>query len=569
MKIKEAIETGHDLLINKSRDEGATWLITSMFFLYWLLVPDSVFLVASRKEDLVDKAGNRDCLFYRFLYLNQTLPSWCQVPNAIKTHLHFENPNNGSLITGESTNISFGAGTRALAVMLDEFGRVDANTAQSIRETVSDVSPCVIYNSTHFFGRGHPFAKVLYSGKVPVIWLPWYRNPVKNPGLYRSPDLNRLEILDIDYYKYYYPKIDWKPEMTHSDLETDMLLSYPEIEISFKAVGDNKLRAPWYDSEEDRRDPRDMAQNVDMNPIGSGDCFFDPEQCLTIRQKFVKEPKYKGEVEYEVSSTTKITDVKFHIDAGRKCFKWWGELRDGRPPQEHNYIVACDISMGVGASNSVAGVYDVNLGEKVGMFVSPDVGVEEFADQAIAICYWAGGANGKPFLVWEANGPGGAFGKRVRWHNYYSVFTMRMERHKQRIKQSKFGWYSNREAKYDLLLELRIALSAGLRNVPGVKKLIVHDDATVTEYEDYIFYESGELGLSTCLDESSGAKSAHGDRVIPDGLFILALTDQPKASLKESAMIMEGSLAWRRQRFLDEQKRQLENSPWLVGGVNG
>jgi len=399
---------------------------------------------------------------------------------------------------------------------------------------------------------------------VPVIWLPWYRNPVKNRGLYRSTDLNKLEIIDIDYYKYYYPKIKWKREMLHSELEQNMLLSYPEVDISFLAVGDNKYRSPWYDDEEARRDPRDMAQNIDMNPVGSGDCFFDPDECLRIRQKFVREPTYTGEVDYELHPKSKITNVKFKSNAGRNRFSWWGDLPQGRPVQQHNYIVACDISMGTGASNSVAGVYDVDTHEKVGMFVSPDVGVEEFADQVIALCYWCGGASGKPFLIWEANGPGGAFGKRIRWHQYVSVFTMRAERHKQRRKQSKFGWYSNREAKYDLLLELRIALSAGLRGTPGVKRLVVFDDSTITEYEDYIFYDSGDLGLSTCLDETSGARSAHGDRVIADGLFVLALSDQPRAAHAERVGVIEGSLAWRRRKHFDELHKKKDSGPWLV-----
>jgi len=176
LAIKEAIDEQKDLLINKSREEGASWIVAAMFFLYWLLVPDSLFLVASRKEELV---GNRNCLFYRFLYLNNTLPDWLKVKNALKTHLHYENPNNGSTIDGESTNPNLGAGLRALAVMLDEFGRVEHSVAQSIRETISDVTGCAIYNSTHWYGRGHPFAKLLYSGKLEVVELPWYKNPAK------------------------------------------------------------------------------------------------------------------------------------------------------------------------------------------------------------------------------------------------------------------------------------------------------------------------------------------------------------------------------------------------------
>jgi len=447
--------------------------------------------------------------------------------------------------------------------MLDEFGRVDHNLAQAIRETVSDVTPCCIYNSTHFYGRGHPFAKLLFSGKVKVIWMPWYKNPEKRVGIYRSPDINELEIIDKKYYEKILPKINWRNRFKYSEVEKNLLLHYPETNVNFIADGTDKFRSPWYDREEARRDPRDMAQNIDMNPIGAGDCFFDPDECMLIRQKFVKEPTYKGEIEYEFHKKYKISDVKFVPQAGHKRFSWWGELVLGRPIQHHNYIVACDIAMGTGASNSVAGIYNVNTHEKVGLFVSPNVGIDEFADQVIAICYWVGGASHRPFLIWESNGPGGSFGKRILWHGYSAVFTMRDERHKARRRQKAYGWNSNRQRKYDMLLELRIALSNALKKRDATKKLTVYDEQTVIEYEDYIFYENGELGLSTSMDETTGAKSAHGDRVIADGLFILALADQPKAALREKAKSFEGSMAHR--RMLRKRQEKKYDSPWLMG----
>jgi len=571
LAIKEAIDNGHDLLINKSRDEGATWIVTSMFFLYWLLVPDSIFLVASRKEDLVDKAGNRDCLFYRFIYLNNALPDWLKVHNAIKTHLHWENPNNGSTIAGESTNPNLGAGGRALAIMLDEFGRVDHSTAQAIRETVSDVSPCNIYNSTHFYGRGHPFAKLLYSRKVPVISLPWYDNPDKNSGLYKSPDLNKIKLLD-NYYHEKYPFVfeEGKTEFIQSEVEKDLIVKYPAADITFKADGENLFRAPWYDHECDRRDDRDIAQNLDMNPVGAGDMFFDPETLQRIRQSDIREPDYTGEVEYDLiqyggyREGSGLTNIKFVPKAGRNRLRWWGKLPKNRPIQEHNYVVACDISLGVGASNSVASIYDVNTYEKVGTFVSPDLPPESFADQVIAICHWIGGSSKRPYLVWEANGPGGSFDKRVKYHGYSFVYFHRQERSVSRNRGQKRGWYSNRESKYDLLLELRIALAAGINPNSVGRKLIVHEEASLTEYEDYLFYENGDIGLSTCMDDTSGARAAHGDRVIPDGMFVLCQSEQRKAAVKEKAKIYEGSMAHRRLMHSEHLNKDRGGSKWLL-----
>jgi len=228
--------------------------------------------------------------------------------------------------------------------------------------------------------------------------------------------------------------------MKYSDLETDLLLVAPDAtDIGFVADGEGKLRSPWYDKECKRRDPRDIASNLDMNPAGAGEMFFNPDLLLLINQTTVREPDYEGEVEY-VLRDRRLSGIRFRQNAGRNRFKWWGPLRKGRPIQEHNYIVAADISLGVGASNSVAAVYDVNTSEKCGMFVSPDVPPEEFADQVVAICHWVGGATHRPFLIWEANGPGGSFDKRVSILGYSFVYISRRERGRRKVKLNRRGW---------------------------------------------------------------------------------------------------------------------------------
>jgi hypothetical protein len=101
-----------------------------------------------------------------------------------------------------------------------------------------------------------------------------------------------------------------------------------------------------------------------------------------------------------------------------------------------------------------------------------------------------------------------------------------------------------------------MALSEGLKSKPTHKALIVYDEATVGEYEDYIFYENGNIGLSTCVDEDTGARSAHGDRVIIDGMAVLAMSEQPKATLTLGRMVKEGSLAQRRRAKKKQQEEE-------------
>ena len=573
-ELKRAIDEGHDLLIEKSREEGATELIAKMFVLYFVLVPETLFLCGSRKEEYVDAStqisgdrvtGSPRCIFHKILYGLARLPAWMR-PALSKSHMHLENVDNYSVIDGEATNENFGAGDRRTAVLLDEFGRVEHKLAQNIADSINDVTDCVIYNSTHWYGRAHPFYKIRRSGRVKVITMPWWKNPEKNVGLYRSPDLNKIEILDLDYYRKNFPGcFDHLKEgeiFELSKLEVDLFSKGKLPDVVFIADGSDKYRSLWYDREEKRRSPRDMAQNVDMNAIGAGAMFFDEAVLQRIREERVRKPDYTGEIKFKYDKNGKIAAPMFVKNAPPNRFKWWGKLIQGRPDQSHNYVVAADISLGTGASNSVAGVYDVNTSEKVGVFATPNLPPEEFCDYCIALCYWVGGRTRRPYLIWEANGPGGSFDKRRRFHGYNFFYVNTKERLRNRKKTRQPGWYSTRTSKYDLLLELRIALAAGFREIEMPKKLIIYDEDSLKEYEDYTFAENGDIGLAAFKDDETGARTSHGDRVIADGLAVLAMSDQHKAAIRLLSKDYS-TLAYRRFLAEKEKEKERENSPWL------
>jgi hypothetical protein len=563
--LKDAITNGHDLVIDKSRDEGATELITKFFTLYWLLVPETTFLMGSRKEEFVEKTGDHKTLFYKIIYALDHLPYWMNnLYIAEKTFRHLRNMKNYASIDGEATNENFGAGDRRTAVLVDELGRIEYKIAQCTIENLSDTSNCNIFNSTHFYGAAHPYNKLLKAGKMPVVVLPWERNPVKNEGIYKSASAGIIEIKDVDYYKNLYPKVfrQVKPmqPLQLKYITERMKANYPDAEWKFIADGgssnDGGWRSVWYDNEEQRRSSRrDMAQNVDRDPIGSGDMFFDPAVLRRIRTDFIRPPAFKGEITYKLlpDGILDKPSITLELDSGKNRLLWWGKLIKGRPDQNHNYVVACDISLGSGASNSVAGIYDVNTCEKIGMWVCPNTPPEEFADQTVAICTWVGGMSRVPFLIWESNGPGNSFEKRIVKQGYNFVYLRKDERARRKKRQNQRGWHSSKNTKYDLLLELRIALAEGIKNNKSKhKKLIIYDDAgtgrgTIGEYEDYIYSETGDPILSSQIDESSGARSAHGDRVIPDGLFVLAISDQRAGFTTNKKVAREGSLAFRRK----------------------
>ena len=173
------ITEGRDLLGDKSRDMGFTWLALYTFGWFWWAEAMSALQVISWKEDLVDKAGSPDCLFWKLDFALSHLPLWVHDPaETERSHLHLGNLRNGSTIDGESTSENAARAGRRLAIMVDEFASAP-NAAQLLAAT-ADNSPCRIFISTPKGAgefdqggklRGNAFAALRFSGKLDVVTL--------------------------------------------------------------------------------------------------------------------------------------------------------------------------------------------------------------------------------------------------------------------------------------------------------------------------------------------------------------------------------------------------------------
>ncbi len=572
--LKDGIDNGKNKLIDKSREVGATWIVLGTYFWYWLTQPESQFLVSSRKEEYVDKRGDHKTLFAKLMYLYDHLPNWIQ-PKKDKTHMHLMNEDNLSVIDGESTNPDLGAGDRRLSIMCDEFARVDHGDAQSIADTLSDTTDCIIYNSTHT-NKGHPYAKLRYGKKIEVIIMPWWEHPMKRTGLYTSPSLNKIILHDVDYWRKQhgdlFDGIEQGVEFSPTDAETSALISGEEHAL-FVADGSGKWRSPYYDKEERRRSARDVAQNLDMNPIGSGDAVFDLPDLQRMRTDYIKAPDYKGEVEYKLDvERSKIRDFRWVAKSGHQRLSWWGNLvkdrqtGNYRPDQSHNYIVGCDISMGAGSSNSVASIYDCNTNRKVGSWVDALTAPTRFTEQVVALCLWVGGCTPqKPFLIFEANGVGVVFDKRLWALGYDFVYHQRDEKKVYRPRSGGTrGWHSSADAKQTLIYLYREALSLTFRGEKDAdgRQFINPDELAIAEAEDYIFLGGSKIGPSSSQSEDSGAIATHGDRVIADALTCLGRSDQPAAASQQARVVETSSFAYRRQLYVDQNRHSEDEKRW-------
>ena len=196
LKFKAAIDGGYDIIADKSRDEGATFLNIGLGVLYFLIQDYFRMLMGSRVENLVDKAtgirkgmvvGFERCLFYKLLFLINELPEYLK-PNIDKSHMFLQNLDNGSAFEGETTNAGFGKGSRARVILVDEAAQIDPTLAQLIFENIMATSNCCILNSTQGpWGSAHPYDKILKLNKTKIVILDWADNPIKNPGMYSTP----------------------------------------------------------------------------------------------------------------------------------------------------------------------------------------------------------------------------------------------------------------------------------------------------------------------------------------------------------------------------------------------
>lgn len=188
--IVKAIRDGDDLFIDKTREMGVTYTILAVFIWFWLYEPASNFLIGSRKEDYVDNrrggtTGNKEeSLFGKIDYMLSRLPTF-MLPEKWNRDRHFTymslvNPDNGNVISGESSNPNFSRGGRQRAIFLDEFAFWDEGHA--VWGATADTTNCRIVATTP--GQKPSKAKRLRFGKdgekIKIITLNYQLDPRKN-----------------------------------------------------------------------------------------------------------------------------------------------------------------------------------------------------------------------------------------------------------------------------------------------------------------------------------------------------------------------------------------------------
>ncbi len=528
LDIVDHILTGQDLLIEKSRAAGASWLILIAYKWLWTFYDMQSFRLVSRDENLVDKTEDPDCLFWKLLFIIKHEPDYImQESNYTKTHLHLRNRLNGSVINGNSTTGDVARGGRCSSMMLDEFASVPQG--YEILKATFPVTNCRIFNSTPK-GTANAFYDIGYKTETTRLRFHWSQDPRKNQGIYTT-DNGQLKMLD--------------PHCRGEFIVGSKSYFYPD---EYPFILDGKMRSPWYDHQCKRvANATEIAQELDIDYLGSDYPFFTPDVMTRIEKEMVRPPAFTGEFEFD--------PVSFEFLGLRECengrLKLWIEPDIyGDMPDNLEAVIGIDVSAGTGASNSAISISNKKTKEDIGEWTCPNTSPDDFAKIAVAMGKYFKNA----FMIWDAGGPGQIFGKKVREHGYSNIYFKTEEKKITRKVSEIPGHFFDNPNKRLTLGELRSAIAND--------EYTVRSSAFCREARDYIF----EMGKDAVVHskskntiDPSGARENHGDLVIAKALAwkLIKLYSSSKQEFKPK--VPEYCFAGRRAIY---EKRMKSESDW-------
>lgn len=471
----------------KSRKMGFTWIALIIDTWLSLFFRDKKFLWISHSEDAIDRANDKDSIFWKIGHIVSQLPSWMS-RGARKTKQSFYFPHTKSVINGAAPTTISGVGGRATKITLDEFAK--QRTAKEILDNLQSTGPCLVI-STHY-GSGTYFADLCKDPTEFKVVAHWSKRPIFTRGLYRySAALGRVEVLD--------PTYEFPPDY-------DFVADGSPFGGPFPGV-----RSPWYDDEcKQRRDKRAVAMHLDIDPAGSGSQVFDRETMFRLIQN-ARDPYFLGDLDYDLR-TCQVYEL---VVSKLGKLRFWLTLdKDGRAPRR-KYVVGADISGGSGSSNSCVSVLNAETGEKVMDYATAEMGPETFATLVVAVCKFFADRKGEGAkLIWDRGGPGETFGNRVMNQLYYRNLYLPVNESSlgKRVSDSP-GFTSQPANKATLIKDYAYALATGRMTNLSKDSLV--------ECLEFVYEDSGYITHSKSKGaavDPSGARENHGDRVIADAL---------------------------------------------------
>lgn len=495
LAIHECSISGKPLLIEKSREIGATWIMTYVLANRFLFGDNFQAAILSMKEDDVDNVAgditsyphgiisDPATLFGKLDYVLKFLPAW-MLPPMNRKRLHLVNKATRSRIDGGASGSFAFSGQRRDLLVFDEAAKIE--NFEGIWEGTTDVAKGRIANSTPV-GLGTYFTKLRNSGQIPVFEFGWWQAPDKA-----------------------------------FDLEAEKL---PD--------GKYRYTSSWYRVECAGRSPNDIACNLDINHVDSGTTFFETsileaykkKNCVPelLRLRIEFRPEVPEADIFGAIATSNIAKVKVTLDPKGPWKLWFRPATENQNAKEGEYgllpergqllVFGVDVSMGLGASNSVISVLSKNKREKLAEYADANTPPHALAKHVAAACIFFG-QGVKPLVVPEVNGiPGIDFMRQLsQIYHYPNIYRERTFGNRHEKQTESVGFHSSRPKKAAILGNLRRAYSVGNYLNPS--------QLSVDEALSYIIYPSGAIGPAVLMRESENARLTHGDRAMADALTL-------------------------------------------------
>lgn len=191
---------------DKSRDMGLSWMLVSLFSSIALFNDGFTAGFGSRKEILVDRSGDPDCLFFKIRMFLSLIPpefrgGWVQGGRDCDKSMLITIPETGAIIRGEAGD-NIGRGGRASIYAVDEAAFIER--PHLIDAALSQNTECRIDISS-VNGLDNPFAEKRHSWPAHrVFTFTWRDDPRKDDEWYtkQKENLNPLIVaqeIDLDY----------------------------------------------------------------------------------------------------------------------------------------------------------------------------------------------------------------------------------------------------------------------------------------------------------------------------------------------------------------------------------
>lgn len=236
-----------ELLIDKPREMGITWLLCAYFEWRWLFTPNYSSFILSRSEEEVDD-GTRTpdgSIFGKFRWMLDRLPKYLypssyqrKVVRGTTTDMNLKliNPTIGSSITGSSTNSEAGRSRRYSTTWVDEVFAIDR--FQEVYRALQTVSKVKIFTSTVAPGKVYEDFKKARAAEGNYISLTWKDHPFKDQEWYDGVKTKAELMNDPELMREAEPSYAINPKSAY----------YPTIGKSRLLECDYNPRFPLFDS---------------------------------------------------------------------------------------------------------------------------------------------------------------------------------------------------------------------------------------------------------------------------------------------------------------------------------